>query len=279
MSQKYIEVKVSLRYPDFSEYLMAEMAELGFESFVEQEEGFLAYIQGELFDQDAIASLDSFNKACAEMQWSEIAQQNWNEEWEKNFEPVAVGDFCGIRAPFHEAFTNKKFEIIIEPKMSFGTGHHETTALMIELLGQLNVHDKTVLDMGCGTAVLAILTAKMGAAEVTGIDNDEWAFENSKENIQRNFVPDVNILLGDASLLYNYGNEYFDIIIANINRNILLNDIKHYSRVLKQNGILLLSGFYSEDRKILLDHCMQFSLQEERYLSQHNWTAIQLKKI
>lgn len=278
MSKSYTEVLIIPAIPDLSEYLMAEMAELGFETFMDQEAGFLAYIDTALFSESAIKALDSFEKAKPEMSWKEIAQQNWNAEWEKNFEPVTVGDFCGIRAPFHPPFHDKQYEIIIEPKMSFGTGHHETTSLMIELMSSVTMTQKKVMDMGCGTSVLAILAAKMGASEVSGIDNDEWAFENSIENLQKNNVPHVNIFLGDASLLNNYPAEHFDIILANINRNILLNDMASYARALKVNGDMLLSGFYSEDKPMLLEHCKQFSLGEIRFLTLHNWIALLLKK-
>jgi ribosomal protein L11 methyltransferase len=278
MSKTYFEIHITTEKQELNEYLMAEMADLGFETFVESEDGFTAYIPGELYNCDALTSLDSFAKTKAKFTASEIEQQNWNSEWEKNFDPVEVDDFCGIRAPFHQAFTNKKYEIIIEPKMSFGTGHHETTSMMIRLMSHLDFKGKSVLDMGCGTSVLAILAAKMGAARIVAIDNDEWAYENSIENVEKNVAGAVNIFLGDASLLKQFTDQKIDIILANINRNILLNDMVHYSSVLANGGHLLLSGFYRADRPVILDHCKQFSLKETRFVELHDWTALSLIK-
>jgi len=202
-------------------------------------------------------------------QSKEIAQQNWNATWEENFEPIQVGELCVVRAPFHEK-PNVEFDIVIEPKMSFGTGHHETTHMMLQHILDHNFEQKSVLDMGSGTGVLAILTAMKGAKSIDAIDIDNWCYLNAIENKERNNCEHINVFEGDASLLKN---KKYDVVIANINRNILLTDIPTYADCLNKNGILFLSGFYSEDIPIITRKCEEVGLKFEKNLEKNNWVA------
>lgn len=268
----YIEYKFQIEPRDpGAEILVAELGSVGFESFVETEEGVTAYIQKDDWQEDILESIfvlksDEFKITY---QVTEIEQVNWNSEWEKHFEPIEVDGKCLVRAPFHP-HRDFDYEIIIEPKMSFGTGHHETTFMMLQFILENDFNGKDVLDMGCGTAVLAILAEKRGAADIDAIDIDEWCFENSEENIQRNNCGQINVHLGDASLLP--GREY-DTIIANINRNILLKDIPVYRECLKQPGELYLSGFYAEDLPAITEACNKVGLQLVDKKEKNKWIA------
>ena len=228
------------------EVLMAELAELGFESFVESEEGLTAYIQQPEWNESLLEGLMTSAIPELKISWDvkTIEATNWNAEWEKSFDPISVDGACLIRAPFHEIQGDYKFVITIEPKMSFGTGHHATTHLIISEMLQMEWKDLDVLDMGSGTAVLAILAEKMGARDIDAIDIDEWAFENAEENAKRNECSKIRCLLGGAELL---GDKKYDVILANINRNILLRDMHLYRNVLKDGGKILFSGFYEQD--------------------------------
>lgn len=254
------------------EILIAELGFAGFESFVETEEGVSAYIQKNEWSAtilDAIMILKS-NEFEITYTYEEIEQRNWNAEWEKNFNPIIVDSQCSVRAPFHEK-PNTEFDIIIEPKMSFGTGHHETTHMMIQHLLKLDLKGKSVLDMGCGTGVLAILAAKKEAGLVEAIDIDNWCYINTLENIERNNVTNIKVFEGDASLLKN---KKYDLIIANINRNILLRDIGVYVACLNNNGILLLSGFYSNDVSIIEKECQSKGLVNKSILNINDWSSV-----
>jgi ribosomal protein L11 methyltransferase len=228
------------------EVLMAELAELGFESFVESEEGLTAYIQQPDWNEGLLEGLMTSSIPDLKISWEvkTIEATNWNAEWEKSFDPISVDGACLIRAPFHEIQGDYKFVITIEPKMSFGTGHHATTHLIISEMLQMEWEGLDVLDMGSGTAVLAILAEKKGARDIDAIDIDEWAFENAEENASRNDCSKIRCLLGGAELL---GDKKYDIILANINRNILLRDMHLYRAVLKDGGKILFSGFYEQD--------------------------------
>jgi len=272
MSQIYIgyDFKVSPLQPG-TEILIAELGYAGFESFVETEEGVLAYIQKEEWNAailEDINILDS-EEFKIEYTFSEIEQVNWNEEWEKNFDPIEVDGKCTVRAPFHPK-KNFEYEIVIEPKMSFGTGHHETTFMMMQFILENDFKNKTVLDMGCGTAVLAILAEMRGASKLDAIDIDEWCFENSMENIQRNNCKNISVFLGNASLL---SNREYDVIIANINRNILLNDMQAYMESLNDVGELYLSGFYLEDLPIITETCNNLGFTFVENKEKNNWVA------
>lgn len=256
-----------------TEILIAELGYAGFESFVENEQGVIAYIQKEdhkegVLDAIFILQSDEFNINYVK---EEIEQVNWNAEWEKNFNPILIEETVYIRAPFHEKLPNIKWDIIIEPKMSFGTGHHQTTHMMVKHLLKLDVNNKSVLDMGCGTGVLAIMAKKLGALTVDAIDIDNWCYLNSIENIARNNCEDIQVYEGDASLLLN---KKYDVIIANINRNILIHDIKTYCNVLNENGTIILSGFYQEDIHLIDIEVSKYGLKIETIEEMQNWVAV-----
>src|SRR6476661_803457 len=226
-----------------SEILMATISEQGFESFNETPTGFTAYITEE---NEKYLNLDiRFDDFTFTYSIEKIEDTNWNAEWEKNFEPVFVDDLVCIRAPFHEPARNVKHEIVIMPKMSFGTGHHQTTRLMCREMFSHDLKNKRVLDMGCGTGILAILAKMRGAEEVLGIDIDQWSVENAIENCQTNNFADIRILKGDYDLLKN--EKPFDVILANINKNILKKHLPAYAAALKSGGLLFLSGFFVTD--------------------------------
>ncbi len=268
----YIEYrfKVEPREPG-AEILLAELGEAGFESFVETDYGLMAYIQKAQWKEDILKEVGILKSAEFNVTYTHslIEQVNWNSEWEKNFDPIEVEGVCTIRAPFHPR-KDFEYDIVIEPKMSFGTGHHETTFMMLQFILENDFRGKKVLDMGCGTAVLAILAEKRGASEIDAIDNDEWCFENSLENIQRNRCGNISVYLGDASLLK--GNKY-DVIIANINRNILLDDMEAYSKSLNRGGELYLSGFYKQDLPIIKKSCNNLGLDFVGNKENNKWIA------
>jgi len=255
-----------------TEILIAELGFSGFESFVETQDGVIAYIQKSDHFEAILDSVQILNSEEFEITYDfeTIAQTNWNAEWEKNFNPILVDNQCAIRAPFHEPF-DVKYDIIIEPKMSFGTGHHETTHMMIQHILASDFTNKSVLDMGCGTGVLAILAEKRGAKTLDAIDIDNWCYLNSLENVSRNDCQHINVLEGDASILQG---KYYDVIIANINRNILLNDLSTYVACLNKKGSLFLSGFYDSDCELIESTCNQLHLKLEKKLKRNNWVAL-----
>lgn len=259
----------------WNEILMAELIEQGFDSFTENPDGILAYIQAELLNEEELKNQWLLNHDDVKISYTykEMPNINWNEEWEKNFQPINVEDKVLIRAEFHES-QGLEEEIIIQPKMSFGTGHHATTYLMIQQMMDMDFHGKKVLDMGCGTSVLAIYTKKKGASDVLGIDIDEWAVENSRENAERNNTP-MRVELGTAD---NLGQEKFEIILANINRNILISDIPRYVEVLEPGGSLLLSGLCFFDVDDILQVCNEQNLQLQKKLQREEWVSLLLTK-
>ena len=259
----------------WNEILMAELIEIGFDSFTEEHNGILAYIQKDLLDEKQLKEINMFSNEAVEISYTylEMPNINWNEEWEKNFEPINVENQVSIRAEFHSN-QNLPHEIIIQPKMSFGTGHHATTYLMIQQMLDMDFENKTVLDMGCGTSVLAIFAKQKGAGKTVAIDIDEWSVENSKENAERNNV-DLDISQGTAD---NLGAENFDIILANINRNILISDIPTYVSVLNDGGQLLLSGLCFFDVADILEVCMEQKLTLKRELQREEWVSLLLEK-
>ncbi len=269
------EFSVSPRNPA-TEILIAELGNVGFESFVENDNGVIAYIQKQEWSYKILDQLFILDSPEFEISFShhEVIQTNWNKEWEKNFNPIQVDGQVSVRAPFHEN-PSLNFDIVIEPKMSFGTGHHETTHMMIQHLLALDLNNKKVLDMGCGTGILAIFSEIKGAKPIDAIDIDSWCYQNSIENVQRNDCHHITVLKGDASLLK--GNKY-DLIIANINRNILLSDMKTYTDCLHEKGILLLSGFYKEDLTIIEDEVTKYGLIFQKMIQKNNWVALKYIK-
>jgi len=256
-----------------TDLLIAMLADAGFESFTENENGTLsAFIQAHLYVPDLTSRLgsDEFSELLDSFHIEHIPDQNWNAVWESQYDPVLIDNRCMVRAPFHERKAGVEFDIVIMPKMSFGTAHHETTKLMIQYILDIQISGKSLLDMGSGTAVLAILARMKGAFPVTAVDIDEWAYNNALENVQSNNFADIEVLLGDSSLL---AGKKYDIIFANINRNILLNDIPAYRESLNTGGKLFMSGFYSEDLPLIEAKCNETGLGIISSRSENNWTA------
>ena len=274
---KYYEIQATfLEVFPWKEIFISLLADAGCDSFTdgETEEILLAYITENDYNEENIKSLFEQYQSQTHIQYfiNEVEQQNWNAIWESNYEPVMIADKCFIRAPFHEKNPHAEYEIVIEPKMSFGTAHHETTSLMIEFLLEEDLQNKSVLDMGAGTGILAILSHLRGAHPVTAIDNDEWAYLNNIENNTRNHAEAIQVKLGDASLLTE--NEKYDVIIANINRNILLNDLPAYVNVLNSNGVIFLSGFYTgEDLEMITKRCSDLKLNFVAAKEKNHWCA------
>ena len=256
--------------------LIAQLGYIGFESFVENENGVVAYIQKKDWNSNKVEDLYLLNSNEFDItfKYNEIEQTNWNKEWEKNFNPIQVNGQVSIRAPFHEN-PSLNFDIVIEPKMSFGTGHHETTHMMVQHLLALDLKNKKVLDMGCGTGILAIFAEMKGAQPTDAIDIDSWCYQNSLENVQRNGCKHITVLEGDSSLLK--GKEY-DVVIANINRNILLSDMKIYTDCLSEKGVLLLSGFYKDDISIIESEVIKHGLVLDKMIQKNNWVALKYMK-
>jgi len=253
--------------------LMAALADIGFESFTENDNNTLsAFIQAPLYTDDLAArfNTDEFAELLETFQIVRIADQNWNAVWESQYDPVLIDGRCQVRAPFHIQLESIEYDIVIMPKMSFGTAHHETTKQMIQYMLNLQLDGKSLLDMGSGTAVLAILARMRGASPVTAIDNDEWAYNNALENVQSNNFADIEVLLGDCTLLA--GRKY-DVIFANINRNILLNDIPVYCESLNTGGKLFVSGFYSEDLPLIDAKAQETGLKFVSSTVENNWNA------
>lgn len=275
-----IHVKISPINTVVSDLLAADLAEIGYESFSECEDGMLAYVSASSYDE-------ATTRQCipAEMFGSKlvftgerIPGQNWNEEWEKNyFQPIVIGRDCVIHSSFHTNIPKAEFDILIDPKMAFGTGHHETTSLMLEALLKLDVAGKSFLDMGCGTAVLAILASMKGAVNVLGIDIDEWAVNNALENIHLNNSTAIEILAGGAELLEHTAS--FDIIFANINRNILLADMPAYVAKMTKGSLLFMSGFYQDDLPIIRSTAESLGLTYIDCNVKNNWVAVRFQRL
>ncbi|MGC4128384.1 MAG: 50S ribosomal protein L11 methyltransferase [Bergeyella sp.] len=274
--QNYLEFSFKI-FPlePWNEILMAELIEAGFDSFTEEYDGILGYVQEELFDEETLKNIPLMSNPEVSITYTKekMPNINWNEEWEKNFSPINVADKVLIRAEFHEP-NPELHEIIIQPKMSFGTGHHPTTHLMIQQMLEMDFKGKNVLDMGCGTSVLAIYAKQKGAERVVAIDIDEWSVENSGENAERNKV-ELEISQGTAE---NLGNENFDIILANINRNILISDIPMYVKVLNKGGQLLLSGLCFFDVEDILEVCSENHLTLKNKQQREEWMSLLLEK-
>ena len=263
-----------------NDVLSAVLGEVGFESFVEQEGGIAAYIQTALYDEETLKSaLDSFPLADTTLTYTykEAEDKDWNEEWEKNFfQPIVIGNRCVIHSTFHHDVPQAEYDIVINPQMAFGTGHHETTSLIIGELLEADLQGKALLDMGCGTSILAILARMRGAAPCTAIDIDEWCVRNSLENIELNHVDSISVFQGDASILPDKGP--FDVVIANINRNILLNDMKHYVARMNPSARLFMSGFYTDDIPAIREEAERNGLRFVHHKEKNRWAAVQFEK-
>jgi len=274
----YIELTATISPLEVGrDILTAELAEIGFESFVETENGLQAYVQENDFNDGAIKGLNIINQAGFTIDYTTktIIDKNWNEVWESNFDPINVDNQCYIRAPFHDQKKEIPFDIVIEPKMSFGTGHHETTFLMTQRLLNLDLAEKDVLDMGCGTGVLAILAKLKKANKVVAVDNDEWAYQNTVENVKTNNQPTIDVRMGGSETIVG---DSYDVIIANINRNILLQNMEAYAKTLKNGGTILFSGFFSLDVPILLEEAKKHNLNLSYQTDKNDWTLLHLIK-
>jgi len=273
MSQVYIEIDTQVTPVEpWADLLIAALGDIGYESFENTDTGFLGYIAASDYEpQTTQAVLQSYSEHCrVSFSTKEIAATNWNADWEKNFSPITVGERIHVRAPFHPV-SEAEYEIVIEPKMSFGTGHHQTTHLMLEHLLDLDLKEKEVLDMGSGTAVLAIMACMRGAQKATAIDIDAWCGENGLENAQRNGIDNIEVLVGTAEQLPK--SPVYDVIIANINRNVLLEDMGVYVACLRGGGVVLLSGFYQSDLEIITERCGECGLVYQHHKAKDNWVA------
>jgi ribosomal protein L11 methyltransferase len=259
------------------EILVAVLSDLPFESFDENQELVLGYVPGDSVDLEEISQITSPLPFSVNIEHELIPDQNWNEVWEKNyFKPLLIGNRCLVRAPFHIEYQPAEFELIIEPKMAFGTGNHETTTLVAEQILDMDLTGKTVLDMGCGTGILGMLASLKGAKTVTAIDIDTWSYESTIENARLNNIFNLEAKLGDASLL---GNETFDVIFANIHKNVIVNDLPAYDRVLESGGKLWLSGFYTQDMPDVKAKAESLGLQETGYHEKNNWVVYSFAKL
>ena len=274
----YIELTLEIEpISPFSDIIMSDLGDVGFESFVDTDTGLKAYIPKPDFDENAVKRVIDIVENCSvTYAVEEMPDENWNAVWESTHEPVLVEDFCWVYAPFHSINTEVKYNILIEPKMSFGTAHHSTTYMMLSFLRDEELEGRKVLDMGSGTGVLAILAKMKGAAETDAIDNDEWAYRNALENVEANGCTGINVLLGDAQLLNEKG--LYDVVIANINRNILLRDMHAYIEHLNTGGTLLLSGFYEHDIPSIRQEAEKNGMAFESFRERNEWVACKFVK-
>ena len=259
-----------------NDVVSALAGEIGFESFVEWENGVQAYIQQSLFDEEALkVMVAEFPLPDTKIEYTivEAEDKDWNEEWEKNFfQPIVIGDRCCIHSTFHKDTPQTEYEILINPQMAFGTGHHETTSSIISELLEADLHGKSVLDMGCGTSILAILASMRGADPITAIDIDDWCVNNSRDNIALNGIDNITVEWGDANLLK--GREPFDVIIANINRNILLADMAQYAACMHSGSELYMSGFYVQDIPVIQEKAESLGMEFIHHREKNNWAAV-----
>jgi ribosomal protein L11 methyltransferase len=260
------------------EILYAKMAQIGFEGFVEGDDDIQAFIDERSYDADVLNQLiDELAGVNIKVQYRfhRTEDQNWNEEWEKKFNPVVIDDRVLIRAPFHDSSSDLECTLVIEPKMSFGTGHHHTTKLMIRAMAKHPLQGKRILDMGCGTGVLGIFACKQGATRVLGVDNDQWAYENALENVRRNKSICMDVRLGDVGVLYK---EMFDMILANITRNTLVRDMSVYTEHLLEDGLMIISGILAEDVQYVLNEAYRCGLNHLSTGEESNWISLTFSK-
>ena len=276
MNYTQVSFKLNPDNQENREILVAMLSDLAFESFDESEELIMGYIPGGSADLDEIAAINSLLPFSVQLESEIIPDKNWNEVWEKNyFKPLLIGNRCLVRAPFHTEFEPAEFELIIEPKMAFGTGNHETTTLVAEQILNMDLTEKTVLDMGCGTGILGMLASLIGAKQVTAIDIDTWSFESTVENARLNSILNLEAKLGDASLL---GNETFEIIFANIHKNVIISDLPIYESILESGGKIYLSGFYTHDMPDVKAKAESLNLIETGFQEKNNWVVYSFEK-
>ena len=271
----YIQYEFFTKDESKRDFIISLLPEVGFDGFEELNESVKAFVSNSAWDHSAVLDiLKQNNLGDIEMHYTTIEPQNWNEEWEKSFSPLLIAGRVSIRAPFHEP-QPAEYELVIEPKMSFGTGHHPTTALMIQQILAMDMNGKQVVDFGSGTGVLAILAEKLGAASITAIDNEEWAVENSRENLVRNDVTKVQVLFGDSMDMLQ---DTFDIMLANINRNVILKNLSSWLNFIKPDGVLIVSGILVTDTKDVSDAAIQSGFTVEKVLTEDGWVSILFKK-
>ena len=274
---KYIEIRLDVKADDVAlvtDVLAALLVEAGYDSFVPDTTGMSAYIPEDKYSEPALLEIIGHLPVEAEIEWScnHYADQNWNEEWEKHyFKPIVIGNECVIHSTFHTNVPEARYKIVIDPKMAFGTGHHETTSLMLEWILRHDFTGENVLDMGCGTAILAILARMRGATSATAIDIDEWAYQNALENIRLNHIDGIDVLLGDKALLGD--GRLYDTVLANINRNIHLDNMQAYASVMHTGSTIYMSGFYTQDLPTLQTCARQHGLLYKDHLEKNNWVA------
>ena len=281
----YIELQLRLS-PDYTDIFTAELAELGCESFVETDEGLNGYINEADFEEEALQKLIAKYAGQTAIAYTvrSLEKRNWNAEWERDYEPIEVANQVRVRASFHQSDARFRYDIVINPKMSFGTGHHETTAMMLEQQLGLNFAGKMVLDVGCGTGILAILAAKMGAKAVLAFDIEEWAVENARENAELNDCPQITVFQGTIDTINSPDNlldwtpAVFDIVLANINRNVLLREIPVYTSLLKEGGYLVVSGFYEHDALDIERKAVVSGLKPIKGMAIREWTSLVFQK-
>lgn len=275
-------VKAIFKFENIEDYqqdlLISDLADLGFDTFEDSENGFTAFVMKDNFSEQALKDLlahytDDF---ATNYTLEDVADENWNAEWEKNFNPLIIDDVCYVRATFHEPQPSYPYEIVIDPKMSFGTGHHQTTSMMMQYILAADLKDKTVLDMGCGTAILAILAAKLGAKNLVAIDYDNVCYESTIENAALNNISNLKALCGSKEVIPN---EEYDVIFANINRNILLDQIHRYAEVLQSGGKIFFSGFYLDpDLGMITAECAKYGIQYLDHKQNGDWVAAQFER-
>lgn len=276
-------IQVTFSFTAIEEYqqdlLISELAEIGFNTFEDTENGFSAFINYDSYSQEKLAEamLQFEGDFVYNFTVTEIVAENWNEEWEKNFEPLIIDESCYVRATFHPVQPQYTYEIVIDPKMAFGTGHHQTTTMMMRYILETDVAGKNILDMGCGTAILAILAAKKGAAALDAIDNDDVCYLSAKENAALNGIKNITAFCGGKEVIP--AKEY-DTILANINRNILLNQIPVYAKVLKAGGDIFFSGFYeTPDLQMIKEACGQLDIEYIDHKKIGEWVAAHFRKV
>jgi len=273
--KNYIEFTIHC-LPEKMELLIAELADEGFEGFIEHENSFSAYIPVDEFNQNLFDDiLFKYGVKSNDVPRSTIADKNWNEQWEAGYEPIIIDDNIAVIAPFHDLRRRFETELIIKPKNTFGTGHHETTQLMLKQMMKMDFKNKSVFDYGCGTGVLAIMASKNGASEILAIDIDQWSSDNVLENASLNNVDNIEFIQGDLSVV---NAKKFDIILANINKNILLDSMRQLSQILKPSGQLLISGFYGSDLRDLEIAALSVGLKTEGSILLNNWCCARFNK-
>lgn len=273
----YLELELQFKNPDFSEILVAELSEIGFSSFSGDENFLKAYIPTSEFEEKKLEECFFLNKYKDQINLKKqiIKSENWNRKWEENFEPVMIEDKIYVHAPFHESKTGIPVEILIMPKMAFGTGHHATTYLMLKQMLGLDLKNKRVADLGCGSGILAIAASKMGTESVSAVDIDEWSYRNAIENARANHVKNIVIKQGTATVL----EEKFDVVLANINRNVLIAEMKLYHKLVADHGLLLLSGFFRADKQVINEAATSEGFVSILEMEKDNWLSVLYKKI